>query len=116
MKESSISLIKIRIGMGDKVNERFRNDFSRFASELDVLGKSTSLRVIVDKEILRDIHDRWIVTKDACWNVPSVDTILIGQYAEIKDTEYRPPFDEWWNSALDLLDDWNLILKRTKKD
>lgn len=116
MKESSVSLIKILTGMGDKVNERFRKNFSRFASELDVLGKSASLRVIVDEEILRDIHDRWIVTKGTSWNVPSVDAILIGQYAEIKDTEYRPPFDEWWDSALDLLDDWNLILKRTRKD
>jgi len=116
MKESSVSMIKILTGMGDKINERFRKDFSRFASELDALGKSTSLRVIVNKEILGSIHDRWIITKDACWNLPSVDTILIGQYAEIKDTEYHPPFDEWWDSALDLLDDWNMILKQAKKD
>jgi len=37
----------------------------------------------------------------------SGDVAKRGQYAEIKRTENRPPFFEWWQKSLDIISCWN---------
>lgn len=34
-----------------------------------------------------------------------------GQYSEIKETENGPPFEDWFEEALDIVEDWNEIGK-----
>jgi hypothetical protein len=41
----------------------------------------------------------------------SGDIAKRGQYAEIKITENRPPFKEWWQNSLDIISDWDDISK-----
>jgi hypothetical protein len=36
----------------------------------------------------------------------SGDVARRGQYAEIKATQNRPPFEEWWQNSLDIISQW----------
>ena len=113
---SAATEIRILTGLSDKINDRFRELFKRFRSQLEQSGKSVSLRVIIDTHLLASIHDRWIVSEDACFNIPSIDTISMGQFAEIKKTQNVPPFEEWWLLGLDIVGDWNAIAKKVKQE
>ena len=56
-------------------------------------------------------HDRWIITKNTTYNLQSIDVIARCQFSEIKKDAKRPDFEEWWNSSIDIIDDWNEINK-----
>ena len=74
-------------------------------------GIKAELRVIDNKELLNTIHDRWIISENVCYNLPPINTIYQGQYAEIKITKNIPPFDNWWTSSHDILLEWQEIKK-----
>lgn len=104
--------IKILTGITSRgVNKKLRRDFIRFRQEMETRKIKSQLRVICDKQLLSDIHDRWIVSKNICFNIPPVDTIFKGQYSEMKKTSNRPLFGEWWGKGLDIVEDWIDISK-----
>lgn len=87
---------EVRILSGpDNVDERARRDFARFREELEGKGIAAEWRVLKGFA-----HDRMIVSENACFNVPSIDTVVRGQYSEILETPNRPPFEEWWARAI----------------
>ena len=55
------------------------------------------------------IHDRWILSKNICYNLPSSGIFARAQYSEIKQTDNIIPFDDWWNKSLDIIKDWEEI-------
>ena len=75
---------------------------------------NTNFRIITDNSIA-DIHDRWLISKNICFNLPSINTIDRGQFSEIKVTENMPPFDEWWKKSKDIVNDWSEIEKKLQK-
>ena len=77
-------------------------------------GVSCELRVITDRNLKSQIHDRWIISKYKSFNIPSPDTIARGQYSEIKETENILPFEKWWGESSDIITEWNKI-KEIKK-
>jgi hypothetical protein len=107
---SRIREVKILTGIQNHpVMERLNRDFREFRDELRIRKISSELRVICDKHLLNDIHDRWIISENVCYNIPPVNSMLKGQYSELKETAYRPPFIEWWSKAVDVLDEWSAI-------
>jgi len=76
------------------VNEKAKRDFERFREEVSKKGIVAEWRVLPDFA-----HDRFIITKGACFNVPPVNSLLKGSYSEILETPNRPPFDGWWSKA-----------------
>jgi hypothetical protein len=46
---------------------------------------ASELRVMVDSKLKSSIHDRWILSRNACFNIPSPDIIARGQYSETKN-------------------------------
>jgi hypothetical protein len=72
------------------------------------------LRVITDHKLSSNIHDRWIISKTKCFNIPSPDIVARGQYSEVKNTENRPHFEKWWDNSLDIVSNWNDIEKAQK--
>jgi hypothetical protein len=90
--------------------QKLRDDFKRFAQEMSNKGVSCEMRVITDKNLASSIHDRWIISANACFNLPSTDVVGCGQYSQINLTENKPPFDKWWDQSLDIIKDWNRIL------
>ena len=91
---------EVRILSGpDNVDERAKREFARFCEELE--HKSVSAEWCVLKGFA---HDRFILSERACFLVPSIDTIVRGQYSQILETPNRPPFDEWWKVAIPIRD------------
>lgn len=76
---------------------------------------SAELRVMCDTNLVNNIHDRWILSKDMTVNVPPIDTIFKGQYSEMKKTNNRPPFEDWWSKAFDIMKQWQDIQKCVPK-
>jgi hypothetical protein len=92
-------------------DSRFRDEFKDFREEMKNNQIECELRVITDRKLSSSIHDRWIIFSNRCFNIPSTDVIARGQYSEIKNTENRPPFGEWWHASYDIILQWNEIEK-----
>ena len=67
------------------------------------------MRVITNSDLKNQLHDRWLITESGTYNIPSTDTLRVGQYSEIRKTDSELPFSDWWNQSLDLISDWNQI-------
>ena len=104
----NVKEIKI-IMSAEKADETFRKIFKDFKEQMNNEGISCELRVIVDNDLKSSIHDRWLISKNKCFNIPSPDIIARGQYSEIKVTENKPPFEEWWKRSKDIITEWNQI-------
>ncbi|MCD6412729.1 MAG: ORF6N domain-containing protein [Elusimicrobia bacterium] len=90
----------IRILMlSEKANEKFLSLYSDFKKEFEGYGVKCELKVITDKKLGANIHDRWIISRKLCYNVPSTDTVARGQYSEVKKTMNFPPFNVWWRKS-----------------
>ena len=48
------------------------------------------MKVITDNKLKAQIHDRWIISENLCYNIPSTDTVARGQYSEVKETTNKP--------------------------
>ena len=83
----------------EKTNEKFLSLYSDFKKEFKGYGVKCGLRVITDKKLREDIHDRWIISKNLCYNMPSTDTVARGQYSEVRKTVNSPPFNNWWRKS-----------------
>lgn len=101
---------EIRILSGNShVDENMKKDFKRFKEEMKRRGINTECRIILDKTIFHDIHDRWIISNNVTYNVPPINSIYKGQFSEINITDKQPPFEKWWISATELFSGWNKI-------
>ena len=67
------------------------------------------MRVLNNRKIYKDIHDRWIISKNICFNLPSPEILARAQYSEIKRTTSTPPFGEWWDNSIEILTHWDEI-------
>ncbi|MCK9582861.1 MAG: ORF6N domain-containing protein [Endomicrobiales bacterium] len=94
------SVRDIRILMShDKADKNFTAMFKHLKQELQSNGVTCEFRLITDKKLNTIIHDRWIVSENQCYNLPSTDTVARGQYSEVKKTSNIPPFIEWWDKS-----------------
>ncbi len=86
---------EVRILSGTaNVNQRAKQDFQRFREELLAKGISAEWRILNNFS-----HDRFIISKNLCYNVPPINSLLRGQYSEILQTTNVPPFTKWWQTA-----------------
>lgn len=108
-----VTSIRILCGHGN-VNVSLRNDFKRFAEEMDNRGVNAELRVILGEGTYHEIHDRWIISDTASWNVLPIDALYQNQEGEIHKTDEIVPFDEWWSDASDIITDWDPIYAKVQ--
>jgi len=101
LNTSKVKGIKILVS-SEKVNEKFISLYKDLREELKNDGVQCELRVIIDNKLKAAIHDRWIISENLCYNMPSTDTVARGQYSEVKRTPNFPPFDEWWDKSKDI--------------
>lgn len=107
-----VSEVKILLSKNSNINfDRFRKDFKRFKAELKNKKISSNCRIILDKDVVNDIHGRWIISEKSTFNIPPINSILKGQYDEFLETKEILPFDKWWNVSEDIINDWNNIQK-----
>ncbi len=94
---------KIRILMlPEKADNKFTLLYDDLNKEFKTNGVKFEIRGITDKKLSSDIHDRWIISENLCYNMPSTDTVARGQYSEVKRTTNFPPFDKWWRKSQDI--------------
>jgi hypothetical protein len=68
------------------LNSSAQTDFDLLRQEL--AAKGISLRwIIVRRQDMRDVHDRWLICDDWAYNVPPVNSIFGAQAAELIETE-----------------------------
>ena len=106
--EPNINTIKILLS-NESVDKQLRDEFKDFVEEMKNYGKDAQMRVITDSKIKQSFHDRWIISENVCYNVPSIDVAMRKQLTEFHSTENKPPFDEWWEKSFDIIEDWNKI-------
>jgi hypothetical protein len=106
--------IRILISLA-RTDHKLRRLFEDFKKEMDNNKIDCEMRVIVENNLSSNIHDRWLISKNSCFNIPSPDIVARGQYSEVKSTENRPPFELWWNTSLDILTQWDQIQKKMQE-
>ena len=85
-KVTKVTVISLLLKEHDKTTIK---EYRRLKEELANKGIVLEWLVIDSKEI-RDTHDRWILSKNAGWNLPDLGTILSGSRSEIsKSSNYR---------------------------
>jgi hypothetical protein len=114
LESSKVKSIKILTSI-DKADDNLRRSFKDFRDEMKNNQVMSELRVIADSKLKSSIHDRWLISKNNCFNIPSPDVVARGQYSEIKSTQNRPPFDDWWDKSLNIIDDWDQIQNSRSK-
>jgi hypothetical protein len=107
-KKADIDQVKILISLKN-ANDNMRRNFKRFKEEMANNGISCEMRVVVNSKIYGEYHDRWLISTNVNYNLMSGDVAKRGQYAEIKLTKNRPPFEDWWESSLDIISRWDDI-------
>lgn len=93
---SLVKEVKILSGPAN-VDHRAKKDFKRFKEELTNKGISAEWQILQEFS-----HDRFIVSKNHCYNVPPINSLLRGQYSEISETPNRPPFEQWWSKSVSI--------------
>ena len=106
--------IKI-LGSVNLVDEGFRNYFKKFKKELENSGVNSEIRIIMDKQDFRNIHDRFYIGNNISFNAVSPDTMKRGQLSELTTSNntdiLEQQFIGFWMNAPDLIGDWNKLLK-----
>jgi hypothetical protein len=79
------------------INDRAKQDFGRFREEVQRKGAIAEWRIHP-----RFGHDRFLISRNYCYNIPPVGIFFKPTYAEILETPNRPPFEDWWARAVPL--------------
>ncbi len=106
---SSVRLLSLFLAdahAGRKVKRDFRNLQTEFAAR----GVDLQWRVI-DSQLIKDTHDRWIISDDAARNIPNVNAIMSGQHSELNLSSQRAVlaglFDGYWSDAQPIEGAWS---------
>lgn len=78
-KVREIVILSISLREHDKSTTK---EYRKLKDELSQKGISLKW-MIIDSKLIRDTHDRWILSKDGGWNVPDISTIVSGSRSEI---------------------------------
>lgn len=108
LDKDKIRTVKILTSI-DKADGSLRRLFKDFRDEMKNNQIFCEMRVMVDSKLKSSIHDRWLISKNDSFNITSPDVVARGQYSEVRSTQNKPPFVDWWNKSLDMIDDWNRI-------
>ena len=108
-ENTSIKEIKI-IGGFKKVDKKLKDKFKHLQAELSEKGINAEFRILVSDMP----HNRFLITKDIVFDIPSIETITRGNYSTLKEIKNKPPFMEWWAKGKDIIKDWNDISDQLK--
>jgi hypothetical protein len=85
------------------IDDTTRRDWHRFKKEMAAVNINAEWRVLAKNAV--PFHDRYLMGREGAWNVPPVNSLYKGSYAEATRCETRPPFPDWWSegSTLELI-------------
>ena len=94
------------------VDEELRKDFKYFKEELSNKWINVEMRILINKNTLQELHDRYLLSKNKSFIIPSPDVVSRNQLSSIKETNSNIPFEEYRNEWIDLISDWNKIKEK----
>ena len=94
------------------VDEELRKDFKYFKEELSNKWINVEMRILINKNTLQELHDRYLLSKNKSFIIPSPDVVSRNQLSSIKETNSNIPFEEYRNEGIDLISDWNKIKEK----
>lgn len=112
---NNIKSIKILTSLDQNVNKNMKSEFERFQEEMKTKGIQVEMRVLIEKESINHIHDRWIIAENVRYNVPPINSIFQNQTSEIKKTNNLPPFNEWWEKGLSIIEEFTKITNKKEE-
>lgn len=99
-------ITEIKLVSGHKhIDEATIKDWKRFKTEMTNLDIKAEWRTVDLKTL--GLHDRYIIGRRQVWNLPPVNSLHKGDYAEAFLTPNRPGFAEWWAAGTPLGDSLN---------
>jgi len=110
-----IEEVRFLRGLDDKVTRSFRDEFLKFKEDILSYGINAQLRIICASSIARRVHGRYIYTKDernepVFIKLPPLNSLKADQWDTIlTDTSEIPPFQEFWDSGLDIQNSWDEV-------
>jgi hypothetical protein len=89
----------------------FKEAFIDFREEMTNKNVSIQLKIINKSNLKSRLHDRFIISKDDAFNIPSPDVLARGQLSEISKSNNRTKilkeFDDLWDGCEDCFPDEN---------
>jgi len=93
---------KIRILLSRK-RKYMKSDFKRFRDEKT--GIECEMRVM-SKKVEGEIHDRYLISSDKCYNMIDTDIAKRGQASNILSCDKPKNLERWWEDSYDIFRDW----------
>lgn len=119
LQTSKVKEIKIITTLSSDPNEELRKSFIKLKEELKNKGISIELRILSDKNLLNQLHNRFLFSAGICYDLPSPDIISRGQISSITRVDgSKINFQKYWSKSLDILKKWNkisLLFSKSKK-
>ena len=88
---------------------RVKRDYANLAAEFKTRGVDFEWRVINSK-LMRDTHDRWVITDTSARNIPNVNAIFSGQHSELNRSDQRDELEKlfhiYWSQATEIASIW----------
>ena len=116
--DDSVKEIKILAGVNHEIDENFLNKFKKFKATCESRGITCQMKIIIKKDLFRNIHWRIIVADNYALQTESQKTIELGSWSSIfpinKD---EVPYDEWWNNpdCVDIIQNWEAVKARKEQ-
>ena len=98
--KTDVSTIKI-ITNPNKANESLSKSYKKIKTEMKARNVNIELRVF-NKKSHNEIHDRYLITGDKTFLLPSPDVVKRGQYATITGVNHFIPFQKYWDDSIDI--------------
>ena len=98
------------------VNDRFKKNYLRAKKEFEGQGVNLQARVILERGLLQEIHDRYLVEEKATYTLPPVNILTdkqatISRLSQDMATQIQSAFNKYWQNSVDPLagDNWTQI-------
>jgi len=105
---SNVQEIRILCGPVN-VTKKFKDDFKRFKKECRGFGIIAKCKVICDKDIMNELHHRFLLTQGYKYSLPPISSIEMGQWGSLFETQVQFPFDRYWRKGKDIERKWDDI-------
>lgn len=78
-------VVILSLSLEQTTNKSAKKSYKKLKKELN--NKGIKLKwFIIDSKLIKDTHDRWILTKTIGWNLPNCNSIFSSQRSEIHET------------------------------
>ena len=121
---SNVKEIKIITSVTKNLDLDFKNIFLEAKANFKMIGINLDIKVIMDREIFNQLHDRFLISKNETYNFVSYDAIKKGSLSHIAPIldknikeEIKKLFRNVWYDfgVKDLILYWNKIIERKER-